>query len=160
MQRTCMNCIHENVKILRYLNCVTLGDNSKIGFRYTIKQILNFNCSFVVWSNCYKLSITICKTITSKIKIVINACFNLINNPCDKITCMVSSYRTVRVYSYGPTVRVWSDRTSIRIRSGPYAYGQNTHMVWNIYIYVRLLDNLPYTAWKLCIKKWWLSWDV
>ena len=40
---------------------------------------------------------------------------------------------TVRVYSYGPTVRVWSDRTSIRIRSGPYAYGPNTHMVWNIY---------------------------
>ena len=46
---------------------------------------------------------------------------------------MVSSYWTIRVYSYGPTVRVWSDRTSIRIRSGPYAYGPNTHMVWNIY---------------------------
>ena len=54
-------------------------------------------------------------------------------NPYDQITCMVSSYWTVRVYSYGPTVRVWSDRTSIRIRSGPYAYGPNTHMVWNIY---------------------------
>ena len=54
-------------------------------------------------------------------------------NPYDQITCIVRSYWTVRVYLYGPTVRVWSDRMSIRIRSGPYAYGPNTHMVWNIY---------------------------
>ena len=29
--------------------------------------------------------------------------------------------------------RIRSDRTRIFIRSGPYAYGPNTHMVWNIY---------------------------
>ena len=59
--------------------------------------------------------------------ILINICLNLTNISW-----------TVRVYSYGPTVRVWSDRTSIRIRSGPYAYGPNTHMVWNIYTQIQV----------------------
>ena len=33
------------------------------------------------------------------------------------------------------SILIRSDRTSILIRSGPYAYGPNTHMVWNIYMY-------------------------
>jgi len=32
------------------------------------------------------------------------------------------------------TIRVWSDHMSIRIWSGPYAYGPNTDLVWNTYI--------------------------
>ena len=43
---------------------------------------------------------------------------------------------TVGPYAYGRTIRVWSDRTSILIRSGPYAYGPNTRMVWNIYTFL------------------------
>jgi hypothetical protein len=56
-------------------------------------------------------------------------------------------YGPARTRPYGRTIRVWSDRASILIRSvrmvgpckythtvRPYAYGPNTRMIWNILI--------------------------
>ena len=80
---------------------VTLVESTKIGSRYTIKQTFNFNCSFVHFIHLI-VTITIYKT---KNKDCDKYLFKF--NPYDPITCMVSSYWTIRIYSYGPTVRVY-----------------------------------------------------
>ena len=104
---------------------VTFGESFKIGFRYTIKQIFNVNCSLIHFIHLF-IIITICITK---------------NKDFDKylfLTHMISKHvwsagpyaytHTVRPYAYGRTVRVYvygPDRTrtvQILIWSGTYTF--------------------------------------
>ena len=58
-----MNCKHVNVKNITLLvvASVTLVQSNKKGFRYTIKQIFNVNCSLIHFIHLFVI-ITICIT--------------------------------------------------------------------------------------------------
>lgn len=59
-----------------------------------------------------------------------NVCYNKPKWPNTRIVQPLLDHIYIRYILICPTVYVWMDRSSILIRSGPYSYGLNTHIVW------------------------------
>ena len=126
-KRTCMNCIHEIAKNITLLELCHLEREYKIGFIYTIKQIPNFNCSFVHFIYLLVIEIIpICKTTKKDFDKYL-----FLTHMISKHVWSAGPYaytHTVRPYAYGRTVRVYAygpDRTrtvQILIWSGTYLY--------------------------------------